>query len=51
MRTGKVTDALLLVDGEPVIAGDPGIVLVDLAEAVDPIVILAGANADPGQKV
>ena len=51
MRTGKVTDALLLVDGEPVIAGDPGIVLVDLAEAVDPIAILAGADADPEQKV
>jgi len=51
MLAGKVTDAFLFVVGEPVIARDPGIVLVDLAEALDPIVILAGADADPGQKV
>jgi len=43
-------DAMLFVIGEPMIARDPGIVLVDLAEAADPIVIFAGADADPGQK-
>ncbi|MFZ1008131.1 MAG: hypothetical protein WAN65_14925, partial [Candidatus Sulfotelmatobacter sp.] len=34
----------------PVIAWDPGIVFVDLAEAANPVVELAGADADPGQE-
>ena len=40
----------LLVVGEPVIAWHPGVVLVDLAEALHPVVELAGADADPGQE-
>ena len=51
MLAGEGGQALLFVGGEPVIARDPGVVLVDLAEALDPSVILAGADADPGQKV
>jgi hypothetical protein len=51
MRAGEGADASLLVAGEPVIARNPGVVLVDFAETPDPIVILAGADADPGQKV
>ena len=47
---GEDGDALLLVVGEPVIARHPGVVLVDLAEAVLPVVELAGADADPGQE-
>ena len=41
---------LLLVVGEPVIARHPGVVLVDLAEALLPVVELAGADADPGEE-
>jgi hypothetical protein len=51
MAAGEGADAFLFVVGEPVVAGNPGIVLVDLAEAVDPVVELAGADADPGQEV
>ena len=47
---GEEADGLLLRLGEPVIAGDPGVVLVDLAEAALPVVELAGADADPGQE-
>jgi hypothetical protein len=50
MLTGEVANTFLLVGQEPVIARDPGIVLVDLAETLDPIVVLAAADADPGQK-
>jgi len=50
MAAGEGAEAIFFVVAEPVIAGDPGIVLVDLAEAADPIVIFAGADADPGQK-
>jgi len=50
MGTGKDTDAFFLVLGEPVIARHPGVVLVNLAEARDPIVKLADADADPGQE-
>jgi len=32
------------------VAGHPGVVLVDLAEALFPIVELAGTDADPGQE-
>ncbi len=47
---GEVADALLLVVGQPVVARHPGVVLVDLAEALLPVVELAGADADPGQE-
>jgi hypothetical protein len=40
-------DLLLFVIGEPVIAGDEGVVFVDLAEAVFPVVELAGGESDP----
>src|SRR5207244_9496423 len=42
--------AFFLIFGEPMIARHPGIVFIDLAEAVLPIVELAGADADPGKK-
>ncbi len=51
MRAGERADAFFLVAGEPVVARHPGVVLVDLAEACDPIVELAGADADPGEEV
>jgi hypothetical protein len=51
MLASEVANAFLLVGDKPVIAWDPGVVLVDLAETLDPIVVLAGADADPGQKV
>jgi hypothetical protein len=40
-------DAQFFIVGEPMIAWDPGVVLVDLAEAFFPVVELAGADADP----
>jgi hypothetical protein len=43
-------DASFFIVGEPVIARDPGIVLVDFAEALFPVVELAGADADPGDE-
>ena len=48
MGAGEETDGCLFVVGEPVVAGHPGVVLVDLAEAMLPVVELAGA--DPGQE-
>jgi hypothetical protein len=51
MLAGEGGDAILFDLGEPVIAGDPGVVLVNLAETPDPIVVFAGADADPRQKV
>jgi len=50
MRSRESTDAEFLVVGEPVVAGHPGVVFVDLAEALLPVVELAGADADPGQE-
>jgi hypothetical protein len=50
MLAGEDANALLLVVAEPVVAGHPGVVLVDLAEAVLPVVELAGADADPGEE-
>jgi hypothetical protein len=32
------------------VAGHPGVVLVDLAEALLPVVELTGADADPGEE-
>ena len=51
MRPREGTDPFLLVAGEPVVAWHPGVVLVDLAEALLPVVEFAGADADPGQEV
>ena len=45
----EATDALFFVVGEPVVAGHPSVVLVDLAETRFPVVELAGADADPRQ--
>jgi hypothetical protein len=50
MAAREGADAFLFVVGEPVVAGDPGIVLIDLAEALFPVVELAGADADPGEE-
>ena len=50
MLPGEGADLLFFVVGEPMIARHPGIVLVDLAEALLPVVELAGADADPGQE-
>ena len=47
---GEDADAFLLVVAEPVVAGHPGVVFIDLAEALLPVVELAGADADPGQE-
>ncbi len=50
MGAGEGANTFFLVVGEPVIARDPGVVLVDFAEPLNPVVILAGADADPGQE-
>jgi hypothetical protein len=44
---GKDADSFFLVVGKPMIARHPSVVLVDLAEAVFPVVEFAGADADP----
>jgi hypothetical protein len=50
MPTSEGADALPFVEGEPVVAWHPGVVLVDFAEALLPVVELARADADPGQE-
>jgi hypothetical protein len=50
MLAGEDADAFLFVVAEPVVAGHPGVVLVDLAEALFPVMELAGADADPGEE-
>jgi hypothetical protein len=50
MRAGEGADTFDFIGGEPVIAWDPGVVLVDLAEACDPVLVLAAADADPGDE-
>ena len=50
MLAGEGTDGLLFRVGKPVVAWHPGVVFVDLAEAVLPVVELAGADADPGEE-
>jgi hypothetical protein len=50
MGAGEEADFVLFVVGEPVVAWHPGVVLVDLAEALLPVVELAGTDADPGQE-
>jgi hypothetical protein len=50
MGAGKSADAEFFIVGEPVVAWDPGVVFVDLAETLFPVVELAGADVDPGQE-
>ena len=50
VRACEVADAHDLVLGEPMIARHPGIVFVDFAEALDPVVILTARDADPGDE-
>jgi hypothetical protein len=50
MATGEVADAKFLLVAEPMVTWHPGVVLVDLAEALPPVLILAAADADPGQE-
>ena len=50
MLAGKGADGLLLLVGEPVVARHPGVVLIDLTEAILPVVEFAAADADPGQE-
>jgi hypothetical protein len=50
MLSGEVADAGAFVIGEPVIARDPGVVFVDLAEAAGPVVELAAGDAEPGDE-
>jgi hypothetical protein len=46
----EVNNGLFLVGFEPVVAGDPGVVLVGLAVAVLPGVPLGGGQAEPEQE-
>src|ERR1700691_4197578 len=48
--TGEGADAFAFVGGEPMIAWHPGVVFVDLAEARDPVLVLAARDADPGHE-
>jgi hypothetical protein len=50
VTTSESDDAQFFIVGEPMIAWDPGVVLVDLAEATFPVVELAGADADPADE-
>ena len=51
MGAGKGADLFLFVGGEPMIAWHPGVVFVDVAVALAPIVEFAGADADPAEEV
>lgn len=46
----KVEDRFLLLGFEPVIARDPGVVFVDFAIALLPVVELALGDVDPGDE-
>jgi hypothetical protein len=50
MVVGEGDDVAFLLLGEPVVAWQPGIVLVDLAVALLPVVELAGAQLDPAEE-
>src|SRR5207302_1943164 len=50
VAAGEGADAILLIGGEPMIARHPGIVLIDLTEAVPPVVELTLTDADPGDE-
>jgi len=45
---GEDADALPLCGSQPMIMRHPGVVLIDFAEALLPVVKLAGADVDPG---
>ena len=45
--SGEGADGLFFVVGEPVVATHKGVVFVDLAEALFPVVEFAGGDADP----
>jgi hypothetical protein len=44
-------DRLLLPRGQPVVAGNLGVVLVDAAVPLPPLVELAGAEVEPGEQL
>ena len=48
MLSGEGADGCDLMVGEPMIAWHPGVVFVDLAEADDPVLVLAAGDANPG---
>ena len=48
--SGEVADAGELLFGEPMIAWHPGVMLIDFAEANDPVLVLAACDADPGHE-
>ena len=50
MCSREAANAFFLVLGEPMVTGHPSVVFVDLAEALLPIMKLAGADADPGKE-
>lgn len=47
---GEDANLVLLVVAKPVVAGHPGVVLVDIAEALAQLRELAGADVDPGRE-
>ena len=51
MAIVEVEDGLFLPVFQPVVAGDPAVVLVDLAVALLPVVELALRDAQPGEKL
>ena len=50
MGAGENGDTFFLFVGQPVVARHPGVVRVDFAEALFPVMELAGADADPGKE-
>jgi hypothetical protein len=50
MAIVEVEDGLLLPSLEPVVAWDQGVVLIDLAVALAPVVELARAQAEPADE-
>jgi hypothetical protein len=50
IAASESADALFFIIGEPVVAWHPGVVLVDLAEAMVPVVELAGGEAQPTEE-
>jgi len=50
MGAGEAADPFDFIGDEPMIAWEPGVVLVDLAEARDPVLVFAAADADPGDE-
>ncbi len=50
VQAGEDTDAFFFVIGQPMVAWHPGVVLVYLAEAMDPVMVFAGGDVDPGEE-